>query len=116
MHVRGGDNGAHGLVFAEEFRVDLVDRAPVRRAWRVDAAGDDLIASGTCGFEHAVKIVERLAGMGANVALSDFTGVRINLELSGDVEHAVANYGGTVVSGIVPLEGGGDDFHGEGSK
>ena len=106
----GGDEAA-GLVRAEEFGVDLVDRAPVLALRGEDTAVDDLVAAHAGLLEHAVDVAERKARMGADVAPADLARVGIDRELARDVEHALRDDARRVVALVFTLERGLDEFH-----
>ena len=93
-----GDEAA-GLVRAEEFGVDLVDRALVLALRGEDTAVDDLVAAHAGLLEHAVDVAERKARMGADVAPADLARVGIDRELARDVEHALRDDARRVVAG-----------------
>ena len=85
MQRRGRDNDAAGLVFAEECGVFLVDRSPVVDVRRVDAAEDDIVGGDACCIKNAFDVVQSQTGVLADVALAEFTRIRINRELAGNV-------------------------------
>ena len=115
MQRRGRDNNAAGLVFAEECGVFLVDRSPVVDVRRVDAAEDDVVGGDACGIKHALDVDQSQTGVLADVALADFTRIRINRELAGNVERAVGDDAGAVVTFVFAFEVGSDDLQGKSS-
>ena len=115
MQRRGRDNDAAGLVFAEECGVFLVDRSPVVDVRRVDAAEDDVVGGDACCIKHTLDVVQSQTGVLADVALADFTRIRINRELAGNVERAVGDDAGAVVTFVFAFEVGSDDLHGKSS-
>lgn len=111
MEFRRRDDDAAGLVFAEKFGVDLVDRAPVLHVGGVDAAEDDVVARHARFLQNAVDVVEGETRMVFDVALGDFARVGVDRELTRNVEHALRDHARGVVALVFSAEGRTNEFH-----